>query len=71
MTTMHEVEFAYDIGEEVVFRLDGVAGADGWSIGEIVERIISGGRPRYTVRYQEGDERRMVTVAEDAVEGTA
>ena len=72
MTTMHEVEFAYEVGEEVVFQLSGSdANGAAWSIGEVVERIICGERPRYTVRYQEGDARRMATVGEDAIEGTA
>jgi hypothetical protein len=72
MTTMHEVEFAYDIGEEVVFRLGPAttAGAT-WSIGEIVERIISSGHPRYTNRFRDADALRTVAVAENAIDGTA
>ena len=51
MTVMHEIEFAYAVGEEVLFRLDGaeVVGRPiddaAWSIGEIAGRVASGGRP--------------------------
>lgn len=73
MTTMHEIQFAYEVGEEVVFLLGEEARAAGavWSIGEIVERGISAGRPRYTVRFRAGNETHTVIVGQDAIEGTA
>lgn len=69
MTTMQDVGFAYEVGEEVVFRPG--SEDEAWSIGEIVERGISGDRPRYTVRYQDGEERRVAVVGEGAIEGVA
>ena len=72
MTVMHEVEFEYEVGEEVVFRLNVVdGGGPAWSIGEIVERRVAGGRPTYTVRFRDGDAPRAVAIAEEAIEGTA
>ena len=72
MTTMHEIEFAYEVAEEVVFRLgEGAHDAAVWSIGEIVERAVSDGRPHYVVRFRAGDEARTAIVGQDAIEGTA
>lgn len=71
MTVMHEVEFEYEVGEEVVFDLPPHQTGPEWTIGEIVERVVSEGQPRYVVRFVEGDGMRSVVVDERAIEGIA
>ena len=77
MTVMHEVEFQFAVGEEVVVRLDqaemrdGAADLPSWSIGEIVERFLRSGRPSYALTVRHGDGVLTCIVAEQAIEGTA
>jgi hypothetical protein len=77
MTVMHEVEFQFAVGEEVVVRLDqaevrgDAADLPAWSIGEIVERFVRGGRPSYALTMRIGDAVLTCVVAEQAIEGTA
>ncbi len=79
----HTQTFKYEVGEEVVARLDGVkivemdgpalaaAALPAWTIGEITSRQPTASSLHYTIRFQLGDDRCLCVVSESAIEGTA
>jgi hypothetical protein len=74
--------FTYDLGEEVVVRLDNArlvtfAGPPvamplpRWTIAEVAARYAIGGRTRYEVTFRLAGRRCSTLVEEEAIEGTA
>ena len=74
---------AYEIGEEVVVRLDGAepfeveSGAPltpvpQWTIAEITGKVArDGDRPGYALRFRQGVAMCICVIDEDAIDGTA
>lgn len=83
MTIDYPTTHAYDIGEEVVVRLDGVrtfeiqdsiipVGAlPAWTIAEITARHTRDGVEWYTITFLHGDKEWICTVPATAIDGIA
>jgi hypothetical protein len=86
MTSLSETResTAFDIGDEVVARLDGVHAENDvshirvpasmlppWTIGAVTARNDRPSGTSYTLRFQHGDDTLTCVVFEDAIDGLA
>jgi hypothetical protein len=83
-TQEQAVEFAYEIGEEVVARLVGAqildvergvelpqGGAPDWTICAVIGRVERRGRHGYVLRFRRHGDACVSVVPESAIEGMA
>ena len=82
--TPHIRRFDYQVAEEVVVRLDGVAAFDlasareipahllpPWTIADITARLDRGDAERYAIRFRHGYATCIAAVPVTSIEGTA